>query len=51
MKRNSLGFWIAIGIAIGCGYGVAARNIPLGVGFGVAVGVLIWAVTSRRAKG
>ena len=28
------GFWIAIGVAIGCGVGVALRNPLLGIGIG-----------------
>jgi hypothetical protein len=38
-------FWIAIGVAIGCGIGVALRNPVLGLGLAIGVGGMLM---SRR---
>ena len=40
--------WIAIGIALGAGVGVAMKNVPIGVGIGAVFGVLVAALHARR---
>jgi F0F1-type ATP synthase membrane subunit c/vacuolar-type H+-ATPase subunit K len=40
--------WIALGVAIGCGLGVAVGNLPIGVGLGIAVGGIVALVSRRR---
>ena len=40
--------WIAIGIAIGAGIGVATNNIAIWVGIGVALGVAMGLTFARR---
>jgi hypothetical protein len=42
--------WLAVGIAVGSGVGVAVGRIALGVGVGLALGAL-GAVLSRRERG
>jgi len=48
------GYWrergMAIGIALGCGVGVAMHNIALGVGIGVALGAGIGAASEKKHK-
>jgi len=41
--------WLAIGVAVGSGVGVALDCIALGVGLGLALGALA-AILSRRGK-
>ena len=50
MKNPELGRWLAIGIAIGTGLGVASHNIPVGVAAGVGLGLLIGVIRGRRGK-
>ena len=45
---NSIGFWVAIGLAIGAGIGVALHNIPLGGGIGLVIGAAIGGI--RKIK-
>ena len=33
--------WLAIGVAVGAGAGVAMDNIPIGAGLGVVIGLAI----------
>lgn len=40
--------WIALGVAIGCGLGVAVGNLPIGVGLGIAAGGIVALVSRRR---
>ncbi len=42
-------FWIAIGLVIGAGMGVAMDNIGAGMGVGIALGGGIGVVLSRRS--
>jgi hypothetical protein len=42
--------WLAVGVAVGSGVGVATGHIALGVGVGLALGAL-GAILSRREKG
>ena len=44
----SPGVWIAFGVAIGCGLGVAVGNLPIGVGLGIAAGGIVALVSRRR---
>ena len=41
--------WLAIGIAVGSGVGVATDHIALGVGAGLALGT-VGAILSRRQR-
>jgi hypothetical protein len=41
--------WLAVGIAVGSGVGVAVGHIALGFGLGVALGVL-GALLSKRER-
>jgi hypothetical protein len=41
--------WLAIGVAVGSGAGVALDRIALGVGLGLALGAL-GAILSKRGK-
>jgi hypothetical protein len=45
----SPGVWIAFGVAIGCGLGVAVGNLPIGVGLGIAVGGIVALMSRRRS--
>ena len=45
MKR---GRYLAMGIALGCGVGVALHNIGLGLGLGVLLGTILTLVKSRK---
>jgi hypothetical protein len=45
-KTQPIGYWMAIGTAIGAGLGVALDNI----GVGVAIGVVIGAAQAQRNK-
>lgn len=47
-SNKRLGQWIAIGVAIGAGLGVAFDSIPIGVAIGLCFGVAIGALQSRR---
>ena len=50
-KSRSVFTWVASGIALGAGIGVALGNIALGVGVGLALGLGLWSATdSRRAS-
>jgi F0F1-type ATP synthase membrane subunit c/vacuolar-type H+-ATPase subunit K len=49
-KTQSYGYWIAIGLAIGAGIGVALDNLAIGVSIGLAIGVALSAVQSQRNK-
>jgi len=49
-KTQPPGFWIAIGVSVGAGFGVAINNIALGVGLGVAFGALIGFLQQRKNK-
>jgi len=42
--------WIPIWIAIGAGIGVPFNNIPIGVGFGTAIGFFLFVILSFRNK-
>lgn len=42
--------WLAIGIAIGAGFGAATGNMGECVGFGVAIGVFLRAVWGKKAN-
>ena len=46
---NSRPIWIAVGVAVGSGVGVAIDNIALGVGIGIALGA-VGAILSQRGK-
>ena len=46
--KNRFGLWVAVGIAIGAGLGVALHNIPVWVGVGAALGIVIGILSSRR---
>ena len=48
LQRKNPGLWLAVGITIGAGVGVALKNIALGVGLGVAFGCVLNAL--RRPK-
>lgn len=50
-KRVPAGVWLAFGVAIGCGLGVAAGNLAIGVGLGTAVGGLLVFVSRLRHGG
>ena len=42
--------WVPLGIAIGAGWGVALKNIALGLGIGILFGMLIGLGFDRKAK-
>ena len=42
--------WLAVGVAIGSGLGVATGHIALGVGMGLAIGA-VGAIMSKRRQG
>jgi uncharacterized membrane protein len=48
--KNSMAFWICIGVAIGCAIGTAIGNIAYGIGPGVAIGIAIGALTSKARR-
>ena len=39
---NSLGLWIAIGIALGTGIGSMMENVALGIAMGVGIGAALY---------
>ncbi|MGD2145011.1 MAG: hypothetical protein PVF54_11080 [Anaerolineae bacterium] len=41
--------WLAVGVAVGCGVGVALDRIAVGVGLGLALGA-IGAILSKRGN-
>ena len=43
MKKNGMGFWIAIGAGAGTVFGVALENIGVGIALGAGIGVAIGA--------
>lgn len=43
------GVWVAFGVAVGCGLGVALGNLAMGVGLGIAVGGIVALVSRRRS--
>lgn len=45
-----MGFWIAVGIALGAGIGVATGQIAVGVGTGIAFGAGLGILTGKRTK-
>ena len=52
-KRKSgstMEFWIAVGLVLGAGMGVAMDNIAAGMGAGIALGVVIGVSANRRNK-
>ena len=44
---RTLGRWIAIGVGIVAGAGVALDNIAIGMGVGIALGAAIGVILSR----
>lgn len=46
--KDSLGFWIAIGVGVGTGIGVATKNIKIGISIGVALGIVMNAYYKRK---
>ena len=48
MKKNQAGYWLAVGVALGAGIGVALHNIAIGVAIGAGVGVAMMAAGSRK---
>lgn len=48
-ERKERGTWIALGMSIGAGVGVAFGSIPIGVGAGLAIGLAI--ARSKRRPG
>lgn len=42
--------WLAVGVAIGSGVGVAMGQIALGVGLGLAIGA-VGVIFSKRSRG
>ena len=49
-KTLSMGTWMAIGVAVGAGLGVAMDNLPIGVAIGIAIGAGIGAAQDQRNK-
>ena len=49
-KTQSTGYWIAIGLAIGAGIGVALDNLAIGAGIGIAIGAALSAAQTQRNK-
>ncbi len=47
-RLRSSAHWLPIGVAIGCGLGVAMGNIALGVAVGVGIGVALVALGRSR---
>ncbi len=47
-SNKRLGQWIAIGVAVGDGLGVAFDNIAIGVAIGLCLGVAVGAMQSKR---
>jgi hypothetical protein len=47
-SNKSMGMWVAIGVAIGAGVGVALDNIALVMGIGIALGVAIGAAQMKK---
>jgi hypothetical protein len=45
---NPLALWIAIGLTMGAGTGVALDNLILGVGVGITLGVAVGLTQSQR---
>ena len=39
--QNNLGFWIAIGVAIGTSIGIATDNLQIWLPLGITIGALI----------
>jgi len=51
MRRRPLGVWTVIGIGMGCGLGVAMKQIPIYTGFGAVIGLLIGSIVSIARRG
>ena len=52
-KRKSgstMEFWIAVGLVLGAGVGVAADNLAAGMGAGLVLGIAIGGSANRRSK-
>jgi|UPI00037339C1 hypothetical protein len=47
-KQEAIGFWLAIGVAIGTGLGIAFDNIGMGTALGISLGLVIGAVTGKK---
>ncbi len=40
--------WLAIGVAIGAGFGAAMHDMAMWVGIGAGMGALLMAISNRR---
>ncbi|MDU7412028.1 MAG: hypothetical protein E7L04_05965 [Anaerococcus sp.] len=45
---NKMGTWIAVGIVLGAGVGSARGNIPVGIGVGSILGIVVDLMTSKE---
>ena len=48
VSSSPLGLWIAIGIVLGAGVGVATDNIAAGLGGGLVLGVAVGVALQRK---
>jgi hypothetical protein len=48
--RRLMGMWLAIGVAVGAGVGVATHNLAVWIGAGIAVGAAIGIIQTRQSK-
>lgn len=48
MTKKPFAVYVAIGIALGGGLGVALHNIPVGAGLGIAFGVVVGLLKTRK---
>ena len=49
-KTRSVGYWIAIGLAIGAGLCIKLDNLPIGMAMGVAIGIALDAGQTQKNK-